>query len=144
MLITWWKIYIWLIGRIIIISKSFQDNTLTNQGDYIVSSIPNVSLNSEATSVKVIIKKNITKMLTKYTDTTRNINADTKKVIVANSQWQFISVSMFRDQSEPTFHRWQPSKIWLCENDFFLPPIRTLVFVMRKYIIILSDVKKWV
>ena len=76
-----------MIGRIIIISKSFQDNTLTNQGDYIVSSIPNVSLNSEATSVKVIIKKkNITKMLTKYTDTTRNINADTKKVIVANSQ----------------------------------------------------------
>ena len=55
--ITWWKTYIWLIGKIIIISKSFQDNTFTNQGDYIVSSIPNVSLNSEATSVKVIINQ---------------------------------------------------------------------------------------
>ena len=39
------------------ILKPFQDNTLTNQGDYIVSSIPNVSLNSEATSVKVIINQ---------------------------------------------------------------------------------------
>ena len=69
-------------------------------------------------------------MLTKYTDTTRNINADTKKVIVANSQWQFISVSMFRDQSEPTFHRWQPSKIWLCKNDFFTP--HTYFFYAKK------------
>ena len=39
------------------IPKPFQDNTLTNQGDYIVSSIPNVSLNSETTSVKVIINQ---------------------------------------------------------------------------------------
>ena len=46
-----------MIGKIIIISKSIQDNTFTNQGDYIVSSIPNVSLNSEATFVEVIIKK---------------------------------------------------------------------------------------
>ena len=56
-----------------------------------------------------------------------------KKVIVANSQWQLISVSMFCDQSEPTFHRWQPSKIWLCENDFFLPPIRTFFYPQKKY-----------
>ena len=76
-----------MIGRIIIISKSFQDNTLTNQGDYIVSSIPNVSLNSEATFVEVIIKKTKhNKDVTKYNDITSDINADTKEVIVANSQ----------------------------------------------------------
>ena len=52
-----------------------------------MSSIPNVSLNSEATFVEVIIKKqNIIKMSTKYNEILRDINADTKEVIVANSQ----------------------------------------------------------